>query len=130
MIYIDSSVLLAILLKEKTAPSPAFWESDELVSSDLLEFEVKNRLFAYEALGAHAERARSLLDRIELYEMSRETLFRALSPFQQTVRTLDGLHLATMHFLRHEGAAVTLASFDKRLLAAAAAEGFAAAPLA
>ena len=62
--------------------------------------------------------------------MSRKTLARALRPFLPPLRTLDGLHLATMHFLRAEGASVTLASFDKRLLAAAAAEGFAAEPMA
>jgi len=37
MIYLDSSVALAQLLKEKRRPSDAFWEH-QMVSSRLLEY--------------------------------------------------------------------------------------------
>jgi hypothetical protein len=40
------------------------------------------------------------------------------------VRTLDGLHLATMAHLREQNEAVVLASYDNRLIAAAQALGF------
>ena len=45
-------------------------------------------------------------------------------PFPQPVRTLDGLHLATMDFLRAHGQTLQLASYDQRLMTAAAALGF------
>ena len=48
----------------------------------------------------------------------------ALGPFELPVRTLDGLHLATMHYLGATGAPVGLASYDSRLLASAKSMGF------
>ncbi|WP_375462259.1 hypothetical protein [uncultured Enterovirga sp.] len=56
--------------------------------------------------------------------MTGDTLVRALRPFPNAVRTLDGLHLATMDHLRVRGVRTTLASYDQRLLAAAQAMGF------
>ena len=41
-----------------------------------------------------------------------------------SLRTLDGLHLATMDFLRRDDGSIELASYDNRLLAAAQALGF------
>jgi predicted nucleic acid-binding protein len=52
-------------------------------------------------------------------------LARALLPFPQPVRTLDALHLATMDFLRSHGQSVELATYDRRLAAAAQSLGFA-----
>ena len=56
--------------------------------------------------------------------MTGDTLLRALRPFPIAVRSLDGLHLATMHHLRTLGIDVDLASYDRRLIAAAHAMGF------
>jgi uncharacterized protein len=53
--------------------------------------------------------------------MTAAVLARALEPFPIRVRTLDGLHLATVDFLRTQGEPVELASYDKRLVAAARA---------
>jgi len=61
--------------------------------------------------------------------MSDAALARAQEPFPVAVRTLDALHLATMEFLRNQGAAVTLASYDSRLLTVAQALGISAALL-
>ncbi len=55
--------------------------------------------------------------------MSREALARALEAWPTALRTLDALHLATIHFLRRHGDTIELASYDKRMLAAAAALG-------
>ena len=52
-------------------------------------------------------------------------LARGLLPYARPVRTLDALHLATMDFLRGQGLAPALATYDQRLAAAAAGEGFA-----
>jgi hypothetical protein len=40
------------------------------------------------------------------------------------VRTLDALHLATLDFLRGQGLEVWLATYDRRLAAAALSLGF------
>ncbi|HTQ47092.1 MAG TPA: hypothetical protein VMI75_30260, partial [Polyangiaceae bacterium] len=43
----------------------------------------------------------------------------ALEAFPVAVRTLDALHLASLEFLRQEGHAVELLSYDERMLDAA-----------
>ena len=128
MIYIDSSVALARLLFEPRAPPLEFWQAP-LVSSRLLEYEVWNRVHAYGLAASHGDRARSLLIGIELLEMERALLARALEPWPITIRTLDALHLATVEHLRSLDSSIELASYDNRLLAAAQALGIATAQL-
>ena len=122
MIYLDSSVLLADLLAEPRSPAETLWEED-LASSQLLAYQVWNRIHAYGLMTSHGGRARGLLARVNLTAMSEASLARALEPFPAAVRTLDALHLATMEFLRENGASIELASYDNRLLAAARALG-------
>lgn len=122
MIYLDSSVALAHLLDERRAPPGALWE-ERLVSSQLLEYEVWNRLHALGFARSHGESARFLIGQVLLVELSRPKLARALEAFPVPVRTLDGLHLATMVFLRTQGREVEIASYDARLLAGARALG-------
>ena len=124
MIYLDTSVVLARLFAEDRSPPDTFW-SQTLVASRLLEFEVFNRVHARGAGASHAGDARQLVDRANLLELSAQVLGRALLPFSRPVRTLDALHLATMDFLRAQGLVLTLATYDQRLAAAAAGEGFA-----
>jgi len=128
VIYIDSSVALARLLFEPRAPPLEFWQAP-LVSSRLLEYEVWNRVHAYGLAASHGDRARSLLIGIELLEMERALLARALEPWPITIRTLDALHLATVEHLRSLDSSIELASYDNRLLAAAQALGIATAQL-
>jgi hypothetical protein len=64
-----------------------------------------------------------LLERIALVELTPVVLARAREPFPLQVRTLDGLHLASIEYLRTQGQAVALASYDERLLNAARALG-------
>jgi uncharacterized protein len=64
-----------------------------------------------------------LLNRASLIEMDRLVLARALEAWPSPIRTLDGLHLSTMVFLGQQGEPVELASYDLRLIAAAAALG-------
>jgi hypothetical protein len=120
--YLDSSVALAHLFAEARQPRPDIWDR-RLISSRLLEFEIWTRVYARGGTTAMSNSACAFLSGMELLEMSRETLARALSPFPVHVRTLDGLHLATMHFLVEQGDAVELASYDNRLVTAAAALG-------
>ena len=62
---------------------------------------------------------RLLLGRLALTELTPTVLSRALEPFPVAVRTLEGLHLASIEFLRGQGQAVELATYDERLSAAA-----------
>jgi predicted nucleic acid-binding protein len=71
----------------------------------------------------HFVRARELMERVVLIELSSEVLSRALRPFPLALRTLDALHLATVDYLRRGAETVELASYDKRLVEAAKALG-------
>jgi predicted nucleic acid-binding protein len=128
VIYVDSSVLLADLFAERRSPPETLWDED-LASSRLLAYEVWNRINTYGLMISHGGRARGLLARVNLTEMTDVELARALEPFAIAVRTLDALHLATIEFLREQGEAVELASYDTRLVAAAQALGVAIAEL-
>ena len=128
VIYVDSSVVLARLLREPRTPPAGFWDA-ELVSSGLLKYEIWNRIYAYGLAESRGDQVRVLLAGVELIEMSESVLARALDPFPVPVRTLDGLHLATADFLLRQGESVELASYDNRLLTAARALGMATAAL-
>ena len=114
MIYLDTSVALAHLLAENQAPPDKLWQ-ETLISSRLLEYEVWTRIHGLNLTRSHADEARALLNRIAFVELSPPVLVRALEPFPRPVRTLDGLHLASMDFLRRQGQAISLASYDTRL---------------
>ncbi|MEK7766401.1 MAG: PIN domain-containing protein [bacterium] len=118
MIYAETSVLLAKLFAESASPPDAFWD-ESLVSSRLTEYEVWNRLHARKLEPSHGEAARNLLNRLAFVEMTPMTLARALEPFPVPVRTLDGLHLATMHFLYGKDPTLAVATYDTRLADAA-----------
>jgi hypothetical protein len=64
-----------------------------------------------------------LLARVVLIGLDAPTLARALEPFPIPVRSLDALHLATMHFIRGSGEPIEVASYDKWLTDAALALG-------
>jgi predicted nucleic acid-binding protein len=123
MIYLDSSVALAQLFGEDQAPPESLW-GERLVASRLLQYEVMTRVLARGGVKAHVEGARDLLARVALVDLAPMVLQRALDPFPIPVRTLDALHLATLHFLREHADRVQLASYDRRLSEAARALGF------
>ena len=123
MIYLDSSVVLARLFVEPNRPSDAFW-MQPFTSSRLLAYEVYVRVHARGLWPMRGAEAEALLNRLALLDMSEDILARAMKPFPLSVRTLDGLHLATMDFLRAHGQTVELASYDVRLASAAVALGF------
>jgi hypothetical protein len=123
VIYVDSSVALASILAEARRPPEAMWAAERVYSSRLLEYEVWNRAFARGIGETHGKEIRSMLSKIDLLDLSRDRLRRALQPFPISVRTLDALHLATAAFLRESGEPMEFASYDHRLTAAAAALG-------
>ena len=128
MIYLDSSVVLAQIFLEARQPTAMLW-SQAIASSRLLEYEVWNRIFARGLGHGLQDEVGAVLRKVGMIELGPQPLRRALRPFPIAVRTLDALHLATMVFLLETGEAVQLASYDNRLLSAAAALGIPAAEL-
>ena len=118
MIYVDSSVALAHLLVEVRRPPARFW-NETLVASRLIEYEVWTRLHKRGLAASHGEAAQALLGQITLLELSPPVLTRALEAFPVPVRTLDALHLASIDYLRRQGQTVELATYDRRMRAAA-----------
>jgi hypothetical protein len=122
VIYLDTSVALAHLLAEDRRPPESLWASS-LAASRLLEYELWARLNARDLGSTHGEAARRLIERAALLELVPGVLARALEPFPTPVRTLDALHLASIHFLQTRGQRVELASYDDRLIAGARSVG-------
>jgi hypothetical protein len=120
--YIDSSVALAQLFVEDRRPPEGLWD-ESLTASRLLVYEVWNRVHSRRLDPSHEEMVRAMLDAVTFIELTPIVLARALEPFPRPVRTLDGLHLATIEFLRGQGQAVELASYDVRLVDGARALG-------
>lgn len=114
-------MLLAQLLAEDRHPAESFWQTGPLVSSRLLEYEVWTRVHARGLGASHAEDVRMLLARLGFLQLTGAVLARALEPFPSPVRTLDALHLASIDFLRGLGQRPSLATYDGRQGAAAAA---------
>jgi hypothetical protein len=79
--------------------------------------------------GSYIDSARALIAQVTLVDLAPAVLARALQPFPLPVRTLDGLHIATIEFLRGRGHSIELASYDNRQLSCARALGIAIVPL-
>jgi predicted nucleic acid-binding protein len=120
VIYLDSSVALAQLFAEDRSAATTLAQAP-LISSRLLEYEVWNRIHARGFTQSHRDEAQALIDRVTLMDLTPSVLARALAPLPVPVRTLDALHLATAIYLCERGDVIELASFDRRLLAAARA---------
>jgi hypothetical protein len=122
LIYLDSSVALAHLFGEGRVPPASLWR-ETLTSSRLLEYEIWNRINARQLERTLGDDARALIGRVSLLALRPSVLERGLEPFPIQTRTLDGLHLASIEFLRGRGQTVELASYDDRLNAGAQALG-------
>jgi hypothetical protein len=120
--------VLAHLRAEDVQPPVRLWD-ESLVASRLLHYETFSRLHAQGRGETHGGLARELLRRVALLELVEPVVGRAAQPFPVPVRTLDALHLASMVFLVEQGVEVRLASYDRRLSAAAEAAGIGVYPL-
>jgi hypothetical protein len=108
-----------LLFRRKWHPFSPAPTDETLVCSRLLEYELWNRIHARDLTATHGELVRQLVGRVALLALSPPVLARALEPFPSPVRTLDALHLASLEFLRERGQAVSLASYDERMVACA-----------
>jgi hypothetical protein len=105
---------------EDRRPAETLWRQ-QLSSSCLLQYEVWNLVHARKLGQSHGPEVDAILARIGLTAMTEAVLARALEPWPIPVRTLDALHPATIEFLRGQGEAMELATYDIRLIAAAQA---------
>jgi predicted nucleic acid-binding protein len=130
--YVDSSVLLRILFRQKDALRE--WElAQRVIGSLLVEVECLRSLDRLRLRGglpdeALAARRGALLDltrRMELADFGRSVLARAAEPFPTSLGTLDAIHLATAVLWREErGGDVVMATHDVELGTASRALGF------
>jgi predicted nucleic acid-binding protein len=130
-LYLDSSVLLRVVLRQRGAL--AEWSSvPQGVASALVQVECLRTLDRLRVratlsdldLAVRREGVFRLLDAIELIEPTPTVLARAAQPMPTELGTLDAIHLATA-LLWQEGAATELvmATHDAALGTAARASG-------
>ena len=120
MIYVDTSVALALLLAEGRQPSDSLWR-ESLVSSRLLTYEIWTRLHVYNVQEVHRNTARAFIGRVSLIEMTPTVLDWIVDsiPTDVNLRTLDAIHIATCIYLKNAGQEISLASYDERMSAVA-----------
>jgi predicted nucleic acid-binding protein len=123
LIYVDTSVVLAWVLREAVRPEAAFW-GPHLVTSRLTEYEAWVRLHAYGRAGADGGALRTTLLSLNTIELDAAACARCFSPFPSPVRTLDALHLSAADHVRAQGVAVSIATYDTRMAEAARALAF------
>lgn len=128
VIYLDASVFLAHLLAEDRRPTEEFW-GEPLTSSRLLVYETWVRLNDRGLVERSEDVLRALLEQMTFVDLRRAVLARALEPFPVRVRTLDALHLASADYLRKRELDVRIATYDRRMGAAARAMEFELYPL-
>jgi len=130
-IYLDSSVLLRIVLGQRNALSRS--GSEQRITSALAETECLRTLdrlrlvdrIAAEEIATRREAVYDLLNGVEVIEVSHAVLDRAAQPLPLPLKTLDAIHLATaMLWREYESTEVTFATHDAGLAAAARSVGF------
>lgn len=122
-VYLDTSVALAHLLSEIDVPPPELWD-EPLVASRLLAHELHTRIRARGLDASHGGITGQLLAGVSLLELAGPVVEAVTNEVPRGVRTLDALHLAVLLFLRSQGAAVQLATYDRKLRAGAEALDF------
>jgi predicted nucleic acid-binding protein len=130
-VYIDSSVLVRILLREPS-PVPDWGVWDLAISSELTRLEVMRAVDRIRVLsGATSEEmerlsgvAAMLLAPLELLPLRARVLRRASGPFPTVISASDAIHLASALLWQEDtGHDLTLLTHDRQLRAAATACG-------
>lgn len=123
MIYLDSSAIVKLLIKEPETLSLERWfaprSRPQVVSSQLAKVEVIRtvRRASPESLDA----ARVLIARVDLLPIDRIIVDAAADIDRRSLRSLDAIHLATALSVRD--ALTDMVVYDRRLFDAAAQVG-------
>lgn len=130
-VYIDSSVLLRVVLREP-GRLRSWSKISTAISSELIQLECLRTLDrARLRLGLDddevASRRASVFEVLEgfgLVPISSAILERAADPFPTVVGSLDAIHLTSALYARDHVDDLRLATHDRELAVAARAEGF------
>jgi len=130
-VYVDSSVLLRVVLGER-ARLRMWRRITEAVSSEVIRLECLRTIDrARIRLGLPDEdvaaRRAAVIDAIEAFNLvpvGKRVLERAADPFPTTLGSLDAIHLASALLVRDQFAELSLATHDAELAVAARAVGF------
>jgi predicted nucleic acid-binding protein len=130
--YLDSSVLLRIILRQSDALEE--WKKVRVgVASALVEVECLRTLDRFrlvhrigdDAIARRREAIYRILETVEIVELTSAVLSRAAQPFPTSLGTLDAIHLATaILWTEHSGESLVMATHDTTLAIAARACGF------
>lgn len=129
--YLDSSVLLRIVLRQRNALKE--WRAIEQgIASALVEVEClrtldRLRLVAQlpdDEIASRREAIFRLMEATEIVELNRPVLERAAQPLPTSIGTLDAIHLVTALLWRERrGTDLVMATHDEALGIAAKANG-------
>jgi len=130
IVYIDSSVLLRVVLGEPDRLRE--WRRIERpVSSELIRLECLRTIdrarlrlrLSDDAVARHREAVLEYLDTFELVRVDEVVLSRAADPFPTLLGSLDAVHLATALLARVRYEELVVATHDRELGDAARAMG-------
>jgi predicted nucleic acid-binding protein len=136
-VYIDSSVILRLLLMEAN-PFEEWGKWKVAFSSELAKVEVWrniHRLHVSKAISGEEFKnlslaAEWLLAQIDFIRFDSRALRRAAGPFPTIIGTLDAIHLSTALLWReNNGKEVAFLSHDRQLRTAARDQGFEILPI-
>ncbi len=131
IVYVDSSVLLRIVLGERRALR-SWRRIDRTISSEIIRVEclrtidrARIRFGLDERLVAeHRAAVLEQLDGFEIVPLDSLVLERAADPFPTLIGSLDALHLASALVVRPSLPTLKFATHDRELGTAARAVGF------
>lgn len=119
----DSSVTVAAVVGEDRCPAPEFWTA-RVVASRLTDFETRVRAARHGAAAEIEQPLNTVLSHISFVEIDGKTMDLIYREVPRNLRTLDAIHLATLEYFNREIGETQLATYDRRLAAAAQAMGF------
>ena len=119
MIYMDTSALTKLLIAEPETPELRTWlaaqidQGESAATSALGRVELMRTVARYGDTG-QADRARYLLDGLDILPLTEPIMTLAESLGPATLRSLDAIHLAAAAYFEQELTAVV--TYDHRLM--------------
>jgi predicted nucleic acid-binding protein len=130
-VYVDSSVLLRIVLNERGALRT--WRRiDRPIASELIRLECRRTIdrarirerLSDQTVARLRAAVLGLLDTFHILPLDTVVLERAADPFPTLLSSLDAIHLASALLVRSQVADLRFATHDGELATAAQAMGF------
>jgi len=130
-VYVDSSVLLRVVLNERGTLRE--WRRIRRpIASELIRLECRRTIdrarirerLSDAAVAQHREAVLGLLDAFDMVPLDGVVLERAAEPFPTLLGSLDAIHLATALLARGQVEDLYFATHDGELATAARAMGF------